>query len=111
VTAFDWPAFRAAISGVIEARGLSDREAAAGAGVAPSTITRAIRHGDSASVENTAKLAAWSGLALDAFVQRHTPIASPRADDTRAAVAALRASEAAAAALRLMLTTTPQEQP
>jgi transcriptional regulator with XRE-family HTH domain len=105
VTAFDWPAFRAAISGVIEARGLSDREVATGAGVAPSTITRAIRKGDNASVENTARLADWAGLALDAFVQRHTPLASPTADDTRNAVAALRASEAAAAALRLMLTT------
>lgn len=111
MTAFDWPAFRAAVAGVIEARGLSDREAAREAGVNHSLIARVIRYGDSGSVENTAKLADWAGLALDAFVQRRTPIASPTADGTRATVAALRASEAAAEALRLMLTTTPQEQP
>lgn len=105
MTAFDWPAFRAAISGVIEARGLTDREAARSAGINSSLITRAIRREDSASVENIARLADWAGLALDAFVQRRTPIASPTADGTRATVAALRASEAAAEALRLMLAT------
>ena len=100
---FDWDAFRAAVAGVIAAREVSDRDAARGADVAPSTITRAIRHGDTASVENAAKLADWAGLSLDAFMTRRYPLATPRADDHRSVVAAMRASEAATLALRWML--------
>jgi transcriptional regulator with XRE-family HTH domain len=101
--AFDWPAFRAAVAAVIEARGLSDRDVATQAGLVSSTITRTIRQGDTASVESVVRFADWAGLPLDAFVERRNPVASPLVDETRAAVAALRASEAAAAALRLML--------
>jgi transcriptional regulator with XRE-family HTH domain len=101
--AFDWPAFRAAVSAVIEARALSDRDVARQAGVSSSTPSRVVRQGDTGSVESVVRLADWAGLPLDAFVQRRNPVASPTADETRAVVAALRASEAAAEALRLML--------
>ncbi len=103
MTTFDWDAYRTAVAAVIQERGMSDREAARGAGVNSSLITRTIRHGNDASVENTARLADWAGLSLDAFMERSRPLASPFADEQRSVVAAMRASEAASMALRWML--------
>lgn len=100
---FDQPAFAAAVAAVIEARGLSDRQCAEQCDVAPSTITRAIRQGKNPDVDNLAALADWAGLPVDAFIVRTRDIATPTMDDVRRTVAAMRASEAAAAALRLML--------
>jgi transcriptional regulator with XRE-family HTH domain len=99
---FDQPAFAAAIAAVITARGLSDRQAAEQAGLSPSTLTR-IRQGHNPDVDNLAALADWAGLPVDAFIVRTRPIATLLADDVRRTVAALRASEAAALALRLMV--------
>lgn len=100
---FDQPAFAAAIAAMIRARGRSDRHAADQIGIAPSTITRVIRQGKRPDLDSLAAFADWAGVAVDAFVVRSRPIATPRADDTRRTVAALRASEAAAAALGLLL--------
>lgn len=100
---FDQPAFAAAIAAVIEARGLSDRDVARQVGVAPSTITRSIRQGKNPDVDSLAALADWAGLPVDAFIIRTRDIATPTVDDVRRTIAAMRASEAAAAALRLML--------
>jgi transcriptional regulator with XRE-family HTH domain len=100
---FDQPAFAAAIAAVIAARGLSDRQAAEQSGLAPSTITRAIRQGKCPDVDSLAALADWAQLPVDAFIIRTRAIATPLADDVRRTVAALRASEAAAVALRLLV--------
>jgi transcriptional regulator with XRE-family HTH domain len=100
---FDQPAFAAAIGAVISARGISDRQAAREAGINPSTINRAVRQGQRPDVDNLAAIADWARLPVDAFIIRTRAIATPLADDMRRTVAALRASEAAAAALRLMV--------
>lgn len=100
---FDQIAFSRAIAAMIEARRLSDRQAADQIGVAPSTITRVIRQGKNPDLDSLAAFLDWVKLSADAFIVRSRDIATPRADDTRRVIAALRASEAAAAALRLML--------
>jgi transcriptional regulator with XRE-family HTH domain len=100
---FDQPAFAAGIAAVIEARGLSDRDVARQVGVAPSTITRSVRQGKNPDVDSLAALADWAGLPIDAFITRTREIATPTAGDVRRTIAAMRASEAAAMALRLML--------
>lgn len=100
---FDQAAFAVAIAAVISARGLSDRQVADETGLAPSTITRAIRQGKNPDVDSLAALADWALLPVDAFVVRTRDIATPLADDVRRTVAALRASEAAALTLRLMV--------
>lgn len=104
---FDQPAFAAAVRSVIQARDLSDREAARQAGIAPSTITRAIRGEHNPDVHSLARLADWAALPIDAFITRTRTIATPSADDPRRIVAAMRAAEAAATALALLLTDTP----
>lgn len=103
VAFFDQPAFAAAIAAMIDARGLSDRQAADQIGIAPSTITRVIRQRKNPDLDSLAALADWARLPVDAFIVRSREIATPRADDARRTVAAMRASEAAAAALGLML--------
>jgi transcriptional regulator with XRE-family HTH domain len=99
---FDQPAFAAAIAAVIHARGLTDRQAALQAGLSPSTLTR-IRQGHNPDVDNLAALADWAQLPVDAFIVRTRDIATPLVDDVRRTVAALRASEAAVGALRLLV--------
>jgi transcriptional regulator with XRE-family HTH domain len=101
--AFDTHAFAAAIAAVISARGLSDRQAAKQAGINPSTVTRAIRQGKNPDANSLAILADWAGLPVDAFIVRTRALATPLADDVRRTVAALRASEAAMAALSLLI--------
>jgi transcriptional regulator with XRE-family HTH domain len=100
---FDQAAFAAAIAAVIAARGISDRQAAEQAGLAPSTINRMIRQGKHPDVDSLAALADWARLPVDAFIVRTNPLATPLVNDVRCTVAAMRASQAAALALALML--------
>lgn len=104
---FDQSAFAAAIAAVIHARGLSDRQTAEQSGLAPSTITRAIRQGRKPDVDSLAALADWAGLPVDAFIVRTNTLGTPLVYDVRRMVAAMRASLAAAEALGLMLGSEP----
>ncbi len=104
MTGFDQEAFAAAVTAVIQARGLSDRETARQAGVAPSTITRTIRQGKRPDVDNLAALCDWAGLPVDAFVKRHRPIPeTPLVSHVRLIAAAHLSADAAAKALGLLL--------
>jgi transcriptional regulator with XRE-family HTH domain len=100
---FDQAAFAAAIAAMIQAAGLSDAAAADQIGVSGSTIARVIRQGKNPDLDNLAAFADWARLPVDAFIVRSRPIATPTADDARRVIAAMRASEAAALALGLLL--------
>lgn len=85
---FDQSRFAAVLSVVIAARGLTDRQVADQAGVAPSTITRTVRHDRNPDVTSFVRLCDWAGLSLDLFAVRTRPLGNPVADRQRRLVAA-----------------------
>lgn len=106
---FDWDRFRLAIAVTITNRDVTDRSVANQLGIAPSTITRSIRHGETTTIETAARLADWAGLPLDAFTNRTQTIHHPTADQTRAALTALQAAVDATETLRHLLRHTPTD--
>lgn len=110
--AFDQEAFAATISAVIDARGVTDREAGRQAGVSPSTITRSVRQELRPDVDSLVLLADWAGVPLEAFARRTRPLeASGTVGELHRVVSALRAAhEAAEAVLASALPTTQENE-
>lgn len=101
---FDRDGFAAAVAAIITARGITDRQAAREAGLAPSTITRCVRGPHRPDVDSLAALADWAGLPVDAFIVRRRPIPdAPTVIDTRRVTAAQQATAGAAETLALLL--------
>lgn len=73
---FDRERFHATLDAARTARGLTWRQAAAQAGVSPSTFTR-IKDGHNPDVDGFAALVVWIGCSADDFIVRTRPIETP----------------------------------
>lgn len=104
MTEFDRDGFAAAVSAVVESRGISDRAVCRECGLSSSTATRIVRQGLMPDVTTLVRLADWAGLSVDAFVVRDRPLpATPLVYDQRRIAAAQQAARAAAETLALIL--------
>lgn len=66
----DVAAFGRDLLAVMHARSVSLRQAAREADVAPIIVSRVTRYGEACSLENFARLCAWSGLPADPYILR-----------------------------------------
>lgn len=67
---FDGRAFGRSVRSVRAYRRMSLRDAAGAAGVSFPTFSR-VERGQPAVVDNVARIAAWAGLSLDTYIERH----------------------------------------